>query len=72
MGAGVQVQSNLFLPYGKVRIGFKVFWAYFEYHPCPLGATCLPMLGTLLAPHGHAACPFRAVFVVFADDCALC
>ena len=32
-------------------------WARSWQHFCPIGATCLPMLGTLLAPLGHAACP---------------
>ena len=52
-------------------MSIKVFWASFEHHPCPHGARCLPRLGNVLAPHGHAACPFRDVFVVFADDCDL-
>ena len=58
-------------PLGRSEWVLKCFWAYFEYHPCPLGATCLPLLGNVLAPHGHAACPFRDVFVVFANDCDL-
>ena len=33
------------------------FWARNEKEMCPGGATCLPMLGNVLAPLGQAACP---------------
>ena len=33
------------------------FWAREEKELCPGGATCLPMLGNVLAPLGQAACP---------------
>ena len=36
-----------------------MFWAHSGQYPCPLGATCLPNKGKVLAPLGHAACPFR-------------
>ena len=33
------------------------FWARKEKEMCPGGATCLPMLGNVLAPLGQGACP---------------
>ena len=33
------------------------FWAQTGNEICPLGATCLPMLGNVLAPCGQRACP---------------
>ena len=36
-----------------------MFWAHSGQYSCPLGATCLPNMGNVLAPLGHAACPFR-------------
>ena len=37
------------------NIGEK--WATSVQQTCPSGVTCLPMLGNVLAPSGHAACP---------------
>ena len=42
-------------PNGVCHIGDK--WATSVQQTCPSGATCLPMLGNVLAPSGHAACP---------------
>ena len=42
-------------PNGVCHIGDK--WATSVQLPCPSGATCLPMLGNVLTPGGHAACP---------------
>ena len=33
------------------------FWARHKKEMCPGGATCLPMLGNVLAPLGQGACP---------------
>ena len=33
------------------------YWAREEKEMCPGGATCLPMLGNVLAPLGQRACP---------------
>ena len=41
--------SSAFVPW--------MFWAHSGQYSCPLGVTCLPNMGTLLAPLGHAACP---------------
>ena len=96
MISGSQLQSNLSLPFGKVRMGYPLGklgwviirggtdslgssyqtsgqagfclspngvchigdkWATSVQQTCPSGATCLPMLGNVLAPSGHAACP---------------
>ena len=33
------------------------YWAREEKEMCPGGATCLPLLGNVLAPLGQRACP---------------
>ena len=35
---------------------------------CPLGARCLPQVGTVLTQHGQACCAFPDVFVILAND----
>ena len=35
------------------------YWAREEKGMCPGGATCLPLLGNVLAPLGQRACPKR-------------
>ena len=42
-------------PDGVCHIGDK--WATSVQQTCPSGATCLPMLGNVLAQSGHAAYP---------------
>ncbi len=42
--------------YGNFRLSFG-------HAACPLGARCLPHLGTLLAPVGHNRCLFHEVLL---------
>ena len=37
--------------------------AHVGQRACPCGATCLPMLGTVLAPSGHDNCPNSAQII---------
>lgn len=39
---------------------------------CPLGAMCLPQVGTVLTQHGQAPYPFPDVFVILANDWNAC
>ena len=39
---------------------FCRFWAQSGHWSCPLGATCLPHMGNVLALYGHGACPICA------------
>ena len=41
----------------NMDIATSTFWATAWHKFCPIGATCLPLLGNVLTPLGHAACP---------------
>ena len=62
MGRGWQI-GEIALPGKGKEIGRywcdeKVgYWAREEKEMCPGGATCLPLLGNVLAPLGQRACP---------------
>ena len=42
----------------NMDIATSTFWATAWHKFCPIGATCLPLLGNVLTPLGHAACPY--------------
>ena len=61
-GKGWQIGENALPGKGKgigrywcdEKVGY---WAREEKEMCPGGATCLPLLGNVLAPLGQRACP---------------